>query len=90
MKFTDFTLLSWSRPVKISLEEASRVFGEAVCSGLTEKGRRQYLQRRWETLSLKLTEEEQLWIFETGGTVTAPKRGIAREQRGRVTDFVIF
>ena len=90
MKFENFALLSYSRPIKVSVEEATRVLGEAISSGSAPEGRHHYLAQRWVALSEKLTDGEQLWIFEAGGTVTEPKRGIAREQGGRVTDFLIF
>jgi hypothetical protein len=90
MKFENFAMLSYSRPIKVSLEEATQAFGEAISSGSAPEGRRHYLTQRWVALSEKLMDGEQLWIFEAGGTVTEPKRGIAREQDGRVTDFLIF
>jgi len=90
MEFENFTLLACSRPIKVSLQEAKAVFDAAISNGLTPAQRREFLERRWGALRHDLAEGDQLWIFETGGTVWESKRGIARERSGTVTDFLIL
>jgi hypothetical protein len=90
MEFENFALLACSRPIKVSLQEASSVFDAVLSNSLTPVQRREYLERRWGALRHELTEGDQLWIFETGGTVWESKRGIARERSGTVTDFLIL